>query len=129
MAQNLPYLLVLTAGVAIAFQYATNALLGRMTGSWLLATVINFCVGLVLLGAALLVLRPRTNPGWVAAAPWYLWLGGLYGALFVFAGAWATPKLGAGTVLVLLVAAQIVAGAALDHVGVLGLKSPIRSAR
>jgi transporter family-2 protein len=59
-----------------------------------------------------------------------LWLGGVYGALVVFAGAWATPKLGAGSVLVLMVAAQITVGVVLDHFGVLGLKThPIGALR
>jgi transporter family-2 protein len=48
----------------------------------------------------------------------------------VFAGAWATPRLGAGTVLVLMVAAQLAVGVVLDHFGVLGLKvHPISSLR
>jgi transporter family-2 protein len=123
MAQTLPLLVVLIAGLALGIQPPTNGLLGRITGSGLLASIVSFGVGLLALVAALAILRPRINPGWVSASPWYVWLGGLYGALAVFAGAWATPKLGAGTILVLMVATQIAVGVALDHFGVLGLKT------
>ena len=122
MSQALPFLLVLAAGVAMAIQTPTNGFLDKLSGSGVLAAVVSFAVGLLALAAALLILRPKTNPGWMAAAPWWVWLGGVYGALTVFAGAWATPKLGAGTTLVLMVAAQIAVGVALDHFGVLGLK-------
>ena len=40
----------------------------------------------------------------------------------MLASAWATPKLGAGTTLVVIVASQVALGVALDHFGLLGLK-------
>jgi transporter family-2 protein len=122
MAQALPLLLALIAGVAMAVQSATNGFLGRTSGSGLLASLISFGVGLLALGAATLILRPSTQSGWIAAAPWWAWLGGLYGAVIVFAGAWATPRLGAGTALVVTVAALVAVGVLLDHFGALGLR-------
>jgi bacterial/archaeal transporter family-2 protein len=122
MAQALPLLVALIAGVAMAVQSATNGFLGRTAGSGLLASLISFGVGLLALVAATLILRPRAHPGWIAAAPWWAWLGGLYGAVIVFAAAWATPRLGAGTALVLTVAAQVAVGVLLDHFGALGLR-------
>ena len=122
MAQALPLLVALIAGMAMAVQSATNGFLGRTAGSGLLASLINFAVGLLALVAALLILRPRTHPGWTGAAPWWAWLGGLYGAVIVFAGAWSTPRLGAGTALVLTVAALVAVGVLLDHFGAFGLR-------
>jgi transporter family-2 protein len=122
MAQALPLLLALIAGVAMAVQSATNGFLGRTSGSGLLASLISFGVGLLALVAATLILRPRANPGWIAATPGWAWLGGLYGAVIVFAGAWATPRLGAGTALVVTVAALVAVGVLLDHFGALGLR-------
>jgi transporter family-2 protein len=130
MGPALYVLVVLTAGAAMGIQPPTNGLLGRVAGSGLLASVISFGVGFLALVVVAVVLRPKPPPGWLSATPWYLWLGGLYGALVVFAGAWATPRLGAGTVLVLMVAAQLAVGVVLDHFGVLGLKvHPISSLR
>ena len=122
MSEALPLLLAVIAGVAIAVQSATNGYLGRIAGSGLLATLISFGVGLLALAAATLILRPRPPSGWIEAAPGWVWLGGLYGAVVVFAGAWATPRLGAGTTLVMTVAAQVVVGVLLDHFGAFGLK-------
>jgi len=122
MAQALPLLVALIAGLAMAVQAATNGFLGRTTGSGLVASLINFGVGLLALVAAVLILRPRVHPGWVEAAPWWAWLGGVYGAVIVFAGAWSTPRLGVGTAMVLTVAALVTAGVLLDHFGAFGLR-------
>lgn len=122
MAQALPLLLVLIAGVAIAVQSATNGFLGRAMGSGLLASLVSFGVGVLALVAAVVILRPRAPAGWVQAEPWWAWLGGIYGAVIVFAGAWATPRLGAGTALVFTVSAQVAVGVLLDHFGAFGLK-------
>jgi transporter family-2 protein len=122
MAQALPLLLVVIAGVAIAVQSATNGFLGRTMGSGLAASLVSFGVGVLALAATVLVLRPRTHEGWMQATPWWAWLGGVYGAVVVFAGAWATPRLGAATALVLTVTAQVAVGVILDHFGAFGLK-------
>ncbi len=108
-------------GAGIAIETPTNALLGKTSGSALWASLISFVVGTVVLGVAALLARPRLPPGWVGATPWYAWVGGVYGAALVLASAWATPKLGAGTTLVVIVASQVALGVALDQFGVLGL--------
>ena len=117
----LPLLAVLMVGVGIAVETPTNALLGRSSGSVLWASMISFVIGAAVLGLALLVSRPQLTAGWMGRTPWYAWVGGLYGAVLVLASAWATPKLGAGTTLVVIVASQVALGVALDHVGALGL--------
>jgi transporter family-2 protein len=122
MAQALPLLVALIAGVAMAVQAPTNGFLGRTAGSWLLASLINFGIGLLALVAATLILRPRPPPGWIEATPWWAWLGGVYGAVIVFAAAWATPRLGAGTAMVMTVSALAAGGVLLDHFGAFGLR-------
>ena len=116
-----PFLAVLLVGVGIAIETPTNALLGKTSGSVLLASLISFAVGAVVLGAAALATRPKLSPDWLGGAPWYAWVGGVYGAAVVLASAWATPKLGAGTTLVVIVASQVALGVLLDHFGLLGL--------
>ena len=114
---------VLLTGVGVAIETPTNALLTKSAGSVLLAALVSFLVGAAVLAASLLVMRPKLPEGWVAATPWYAWVGGLYGAGVVALSAWATPKLGAGTTLVLIVASQTTLGVVLDHFGVLGLQA------
>ena len=116
-------LAVLATGVGIAVETPTNALLARSSGSVLWASLISFLAGTAALVVALALVRPRLTEGWVAAAPWYAWIGGLYGAGVVALSAYATPKLGAGTTLVVIIASQTALGVALDHFGVLGLEA------
>lgn len=117
----LPFVAVVLVGVGIAVQTPTNALLGKASGSVLFATLASFLLGTVALGIAVAAKRPQLAQGWATQTPWYVWLGGLYGALLVLASTWATPKLGAGTALVVIVASQVALGVALDHFGALGL--------
>ena len=117
----IPFIAVVLVGVGIAIETPTNALLGKTSGSVLWASLISFVVGTIVLSLAALLVRPRLPPGWAAATPWYAWVGGVYGAALVLISAWATPKLGAGTTLVIIVASQVALGVALDHFGLLGL--------
>ena len=118
----LPFVAVLLVGLGIAIETPTNALLMKTTSSMLWASFISFLVGSAVLGLALAVTRARLQAGWIGQTPWYALIGGLYGAAVVAASAWATPKLGAGAALVILVAAQVLVGVGLDHFAALGLE-------
>ena len=118
----LPLMAVVMVGVGVALETPTNALLAKTSGSVLWASLFSFLAGTAVLAAALAVQRPSLAEGW-RQAPWYAWIGGVYGALLVLASAWATPKLGAGTTLVVIVASQVALGVALDHFGLLGLEA------
>ena len=115
----LPFLAVVMVGVGVALETPTNAFLAKTSGSVLWASLFSFLAGTAMLAAALVVQRPVLAEGW-RQAPWYAWIGGVYGALLVLASAWATPKLGAGTTLVVIVASQVALGVALDDYGLLG---------
>lgn len=116
-----PLVAVLLVGVGIAIETPTNALLAKTSGSVILASLFSFIIGGLALGIVVLIRRPPLSATF-AQAPWYAWTGGLYGAFLVLASAWATPKLGAGTTLVVIVASQVALGVAMDHFGVLGLE-------
>ncbi len=119
----LALLAVLLTGVGIAIETPTNALLSKSAGSVLWASLVSFLVGAVVLAGAVAALRPKLPEGWAAATPWYAWVGGCYGAAVVALSAWATPKLGAGTTLVVIIASQTALGVVLDHFGALGLQA------
>ena len=55
------------------------------------------------------------------ALPWYAWVGGAYGAVFVAVAAFASPCIAIASLLAFVIAGQLLAAVALDHVGVLGL--------
>ena len=130
MAIFLPMLLVFIAGAMVAIQAPTNAILAKAGGSPVLAALISFAVGTLAL--LLIWLGSGNRPGAApfAALPWYAWIGGLYGAVFVGIAAYAAPKIGVASLITIGVAGQIVMALLLDHVGALGLaREPINLGR
>lgn len=125
-----PVMLVFFAGGMIAIQAPTNAMLARAGGSPVLAALISFAVGTAALLAAWLVSgnRPGTAP--FAGLPWYAWIGGLYGAIFVAIAAYAAPKIGLASLITIGIAGQIAMALWLDHTGALGLpREPVNLGR
>ena len=114
-------LLVLLAGVGLAVQAPTNAALARTSGSVLLAALVSFIVGSIVLALAWAAID-RTSPAALRGAPVWAWVGGLYGACFVAAMAFAAPRLGLATTLTVAIATQLATALVLDHFGLLGLK-------
>ncbi len=114
---------VLVTGVLNALQTGTNTTLAKASGAPIVAALAVFVVGFV----TLLVLAPFLGAnaaavGKLGQAPWWAWVGGVGGALFITAMLYATDKVGAGTFTGLTVTAAIVTSVALDHFGALGLK-------
>ncbi|WP_375270175.1 DMT family transporter [Sphingomonas sp.] len=114
-----PILAVLLAGIGVALQPPTNAALAKASGSVWLAALISFAVGT----AALMVvwLFDWTPLSATRAAPWWAWLGGFYGAAFVAALAFASPRLGLAVTLTAAIASQLVTAMIVDRFGLLGL--------
>lgn len=112
---------MLIGGVLLALQAPTNAMLARAVGSPVNAAFVSFLVGSTGLLAAALLLHARPNVGAAAGLPWYAWVGGLYGAFFVAAIAFAAPRIGVASALTLSIAAQLVTALVLDQFGAFGL--------
>ncbi|GGB24495.1 hypothetical protein GCM10011380_12560 [Sphingomonas metalli] len=117
----LPLVVILLAGIGLAVQPPTNALLAKASGSVLLAALVSFVVGTGVL-AILYLAIDRTPPAALKGAPTAAWLGGFYGAGFVAAMAYGAPRLGLATALTIAIASQLAAALALDHFGALGLR-------
>lgn len=111
-------------GMLAAVQAPTNALLGRSLNSPINAAFVSFLVGTLTLGVVCLMMRVKPDFGSLAAQPAYLWLGGVYGAVFVAAATFAAPRLGVAATMTLFVAGQLVASLMIDHVGAFGV--PVR---
>jgi transporter family-2 protein len=116
-----PILLVLAAGGMIALQAPTNAMLARAGGSPVLAALISFVVGTIGLFVVWLASGQRPGEAAFAKLPWYAWLGGLYGAMYVAVAAFAAPRIGLASLITIGIAGQIVSAMLLDHFGALGL--------
>jgi transporter family-2 protein len=115
-----PQLLALVVGAGLTVQVGMNATVSRAIGSTLLASIVNFVVGLAALCALALMTAARPPTGSLATVPGWAWLGGLFGAAYVAASTMLAPRVGATALLALLVAGQLVSGLLMDHYGVLG---------
>ena len=106
------------SGALVALQQRVNGQLGVDLQDALLAALVSFGTGLVVV-VAVVAARPaarRALPA-VRAVPWWTRLGGLGGAALVAAGATATPVLGVALFTVALVAGQTAGGLAVDRAG------------
>jgi transporter family-2 protein len=127
------YLVVVGAGISVAVQQVLNANLRSAIGSPWWAGVASYAVGtLAMLTLALTAKGPRLAEVLSARPAPISWTGGLFGAIFVGTAILMVPRLGAATVLALIVVGQMTAGIAIDHFGLFGtppqLASPVRLA-
>ncbi|AWJ87120.1 hypothetical protein TSH58p_27335 (plasmid) [Azospirillum sp. TSH58] len=125
------YLLVIGAGVSVALQQVLNANLRADLGSPWWAGFVSYVVGmLAMLAVALVAPGPRLAEAVSGAGSWVTWTGGLFGALFIGTAILMVPRLGAATVLALIVVGQMLGSLAFDHVGLLGLpQQPVSPTR
>jgi transporter family-2 protein len=109
------------AGMFIAVQAPTNALLARGVGSPVNAALVSFLVGSIALAAVALAFGVRPGAGAMRALPWYAWVGGLYGAVFVAVAAFAAPRMGVTYFLMVAIAGQLIMALLLDRLGAFGV--------
>ena len=113
------FLLVVAAGASVTLQQVLNANLRTALGSAAWSGFVSYLLGtVVMLAAALAAGAPRLAG---LKLPWFAWTGGFFGALFIGINIVMIPRLGAATVLALVVVGQMCAALAFDHFGVLGL--------
>lgn len=130
MAILIPILLVFVAGAMVALQAPTNSMLARAGGSPILAALISFTVGTIALLIVWVMSGNRPGTAAFAGLPWYAWIGGLYGAVFVAVAAYAAPKIGLATLITVGIAGQIAMALWMDHIGALGLpREPVNFGR
>lgn len=123
------YLLVIGAGVSVALQQVLNANLRFTLDSPWWAGFVSYFVGTVMmLIAGLATGAPQL--GRISQAPVLTWLGGVFGAIFIGIATLMVPRLGAATVLALIVVGQMLGSLAFDHFGLMGLpQQPVTLAR
>ena len=130
MAILIPILLVFIAGAMVALQAPTNAILAKAGGSPVLAALISFAVGTTALFGVWLMSGNRPAASAFAGLPWYAWIGGLYGAVFVAVAAYAAPRIGLASLITIGIAGQVAMALLMDHFGAIGLpREPINFGR
>jgi transporter family-2 protein len=117
-------LFAFAGGIVLPFQAGINAQLADWLHSPVRAAFVSFLTGtIVLLVAAALVFKPLPSTARIAAAPWWVWLGGALGAFYVAASIVSAPKLGAATLVALVVAGQALASLLVDQFGWVGFET------
>ena len=127
-----PYLLFgFLAGAMLPIQFGINAQLANWVDSPLRATLVSFAVGTLALAVAMLVAYRDWPPvGRMSSAPWWVWVGGLLGAFYVLGSVVAAPRLGAATLVAVILAGQAFASLVVDHYGWVGFEeNPITPGR
>jgi bacterial/archaeal transporter family-2 protein len=115
-------LLALVGGAMLPIQFGINAQLAEWVGGSVRAAFVSFVIGTVALLAAVLVTARGGWPDRAGSAPWWVWIGGLLGAFYVVASIVTAPKLGAVTLVAVILAGQAVASLTLDHFGWVGFE-------
>ena len=110
-------LLTLSAGIAGSVQVALMSRLGERIG---VLQALAFSAALTgALAFVLLVVARRSVAGYTAALgqPWWMLLGGVMGLLIVFTVTYAGPRIGVAATVGILIAGQLIMGAAIDRWG------------
>jgi transporter family-2 protein len=118
------YIFTIFLGVVLAVHLAMNGKVGSVLNNVRVGNALFWCIGA--LGAVAIGLT-----GWQSGAlsplksvhPALL-TAGVLGASLVFAIAWLIPQVGAGPVMITLLAGQVIGGLVMSHFGWLG--SPVQ---
>jgi bacterial/archaeal transporter family-2 protein len=126
----------LLAGAMLPIQFGINAQLATWVGGSIRAAFVSFVVGAAALLVAVLVAqrgipdRAGEIPDRAGDAPWWVWIGGVLGAFYVLGSIVTAPKLGAATLVALILAGQAIASLLVDHYGWVGFEeNPITPLR
>jgi bacterial/archaeal transporter family-2 protein len=115
------YVFAFLAGAFISIQAGSNTQLKKIFGDPMPAVVVNYLLGLTSVLAYSLVTRiPIPTVHQASQAPWWSWLGGLFGILYGLAAVMLGSQLGAATLMALVVTGQLVCSVVLDHFGWIG---------
>jgi len=116
-------LAVVGAGVSVALQQVLNAnLKTQLESPWWAGFMSYFVGALLMLAVALTSPAPRLSAAFGRAnSSWVSWTGGLFGAIFIATTIFMIPRLGAATVLALIVVGQMLGSLTFDHFGILGI--------
>ncbi|MDX8353818.1 DMT family transporter [Cognatiyoonia sp. IB215182] len=104
--------LAVLAGVLVSLSRQINGRLALSTSA-MESSFWNHIVGLGFITLAALLVG-GLFAGEPLAAPWWAWLGGPVGVIFIAAGSWLIPRIGAAQTAMLIIAGQMISGVLLD---------------
>jgi transporter family-2 protein len=128
VSKGLAVLVAAAAGMLVAMQPPINSKLGGAVGTFAAATI-TFVLGAIAL-AAVTVIAGGYHLDGLRDLPWWYFMGGFIGAVFVASSLVTVRPLGAGGIVAATIAGQLTASVVLDQFGLLGLaKQPLTVAK
>ncbi len=113
--------LAVLVGAVIPVQTGVNTRLARHMGVTLLASLVSFAVGTAGLGIVVVLTRtPLPLAATAASQPWWIWVGGVCGLVFLTMNMVLLPRIGASATVILPLFGQVVGGLAIDTMGAFG---------
>jgi transporter family-2 protein len=112
----------LSAGTSFVVQQAVNSNLRIKIGSAWWAGFVSYLGGtLAILIMVVLMGEPSLSANSIARSSWWSWIGGLFGAIYIAISILLLPKLGAFTIIALIVVGQLVTLLVFDHFAILNV--------
>jgi transporter family-2 protein len=105
-------------GISVALQAQVMGLLDKGIGT-LEGVFITYAGGGLLISAILIIMRGGNLGAW-QSVPWYAYSSGALGLVIVGAIGYSAPRLGLVATFTIIVSAQFVVAALIDHFGILG---------
>jgi transporter family-2 protein len=112
---------IMAGGAAIAVQAPINAKLASFVGDSFATAAISFGVGFLILAAISVARGAVPSLASLSGVPWWAWIGGALGTIYVASALWAVHVLGVVTMVAALILGQLLAALALDATGAFGL--------
>ena len=114
--------LALVAGTSFVIQQAVNANLRHELGSAWWAGFVSYLGGTIVMLVMVVSMRaPLPTSPLIARSSWWSWSGGLFGAVYIAISILLLPRLGAFTVVALIVIGQLATSLVFDHFGILNV--------
>ncbi|WP_243681150.1 DMT family transporter [Lacticaseibacillus manihotivorans] len=112
-------LIGLAIGFGLPIQTSINSRLKDAFGSPFWSSLISFAIGTVGLAGVVLVQGERLIPtlATISSLPWWLWLGGIFGVIYLTSNILLFPQLGAVQTVIFPVLGQILMGLLIDNGG------------
>lgn len=107
------------AGMFSATQTAVNGHLGSVLGSTVQAAFVSFLVGTLGLVILVGILHPQFKLDRVddKKNPWWMWIGGIIGALYVLGNVYLVPVVGTGLAVVIVLVGLMAGSLMVDQFG------------
>ncbi len=114
-------LMAVGLGLTLPVQAVINGRLRTTLDDPIRAALVSVLVSTLLMAVIAAVTWQPVSMERVSSAPWWVWTGGLIGAIYVAASLVLISKLGAAFLFALLVVGQMLSSIIVDHYGWLGV--------